>query len=40
MIFVEGFFGGGLVVWCGSWLLDIAFIEDFLMILDYESNLI
>jgi hypothetical protein len=30
--------GGGLIFWCGSWVLGIALIEDFLMILDYELN--
>jgi hypothetical protein len=30
--------GGGLVFWCGSWVLGIALIEDFLMVLDYELN--
>jgi hypothetical protein len=29
---------GGLVFWCGSWVLGIAFIEDFLVVLDYELN--
>jgi hypothetical protein len=30
--------GGGLVFWCGSWVLDIALIEDFLVVLGYELN--
>jgi hypothetical protein len=30
--------GGELIFWCGSWILNIAFIKDFLVILDYELN--
>jgi hypothetical protein len=30
--------GGELDFWYGNWILNIAFIEDFLMILDYELN--
>jgi hypothetical protein len=37
MIFIEDFLAEDWF-WCGSWLLDIALIEDFLMILDYELN--
>jgi hypothetical protein len=38
MIFIEDFLAEDWFFWCGSWVLDIAFIEDFLMVLDYELN--
>jgi hypothetical protein len=37
MIFIEDFLAEDWF-WCGSWVLGIAFIEDFLVVLGYELN--